>query len=128
MEFIKVTWQGLIDKNGKTFERFNKTYLNIESALRKLDPLISNLGIKIILEKKELTEEEFEKDPLSSNRVFINGEPIEDILNLKIGESICCGTCKGLECRTILEDKKETEEIPEKYIITALFAKIREKF
>lgn len=128
MEIIKITWQRLIGKNGETCERCNKTYLNIESALLKLDPIISNLGIKIILEKKELSFEEFEKDPLSSNRVFINGEPIEDILNLKVGKSICCGPCKGLECRTLIENNKETDEIPEKYIITALLTKIKERF
>lgn len=128
MNIIKITWQGLVSKNGETCERCNKTYLNIKSALLKLDSLLSGLGIKIILEKKELGEEEFEKDPMSSNRVFIDGEPIENILKLKIGKSVCCGPCKGLECRTVVEGDKETDEIPEKYIITALFTKINEKF
>lgn len=128
MEVIKITWQGLVGKNGESCERCNKTYLNIERALLKIEPILSNFGIKVILEKKELSRDEFRKDPLPSNKVFINGEPIENILNLRIGKSICCGFCEGFECRTIIDVDKETNEIPEKYIIAALFTKIREKF
>jgi len=128
MEIIKITWQGLIGKNGETCERCRKTYLNIESALIKLEPIISNLGMKVVLEKKALSEEEFEKDSMASNRVFINGEPIEDILNLKVGKSTCCKVCKGLECRTIIDMDKETNEIPEKHILAAIFTKIKERF
>lgn len=128
MEVIKITWQGLVGKNGETCERCNKTYLNIEKALFKVEPILSNFGIKVVLEKKELSREEFRNNPLSSNRVFINGEPIEDILDLRVGRSICCDFCEGLECRTIIDVDRETNEIPEKHIIAALFTKIKEKF
>ncbi len=127
MEVIKITWQGFVGKNGESCERCNKTYLNIERALLKLEPLFANFGVKVVLEKKALSEEEFKRDPLSSNRIFINGEPIEDILNLKMGKNISCGVIQNLECRTIIDGNKETIEIPEKHIIAALFTKIKER-
>ena len=128
MEIIKHTWQGLVSKNGEICEGCNKTYLNIENALTKLEPLISNFGIKIILEKKELSEEDLKKDPMSSNRIFINGEPIEEILNLEAGKGTPCKLYNGFKCRTIIDGDKETNEIPEKLIIAALFTKIKEIF
>lgn len=128
MEIIKITWQALIGRNGETCERCSKTYSNIENAINQLEPITSKLGVKVILEKKNISENNFEKDPLSSNRVFINGEPIEDILGLKVGKSVCCKFCKELECRTIIDKDKEIDEIPEKYILTAIFTKLREIF
>lgn len=122
---IKVTWQRLVDEGGETCERCNKTYLNIKRALLKLEPLLSASGVRIIIEKRELSKEEFERDPLSSNRVYIDDEPVEKILSLKVGKSVCCGPCGGLECRTLIEGSKEFEEIPEEYIIEALLRKIK---
>ena len=128
MEVIKLTWQGLVSKNGEICEGCNKTYLNIENALTKLEPLILSFGIKIILEKKELSEEDLKKDPMSSNRIFINGEPIEEILNLEVGKGTPCKLYNDFKCRTIIDGDKETNEIPEKLIIAALFTKIKEIF
>ncbi|MCD6490589.1 MAG: DUF2703 domain-containing protein [Thermodesulfobacterium sp.] len=128
MKIIKITWKGLIGKNGEICESCRKTYLNIESALIKLEPVISNLGMRVVFEKKDLSEENFGKDFISSNRVFIDGEPIEDILNLKVGKIAYCKVCKNLECRTIIDMDKETNEIPEKYILAAIFTKIKERF
>ena len=128
MEIVKLTWQGLVSKNGEICEGCNKTYLNIENVITKLEPLILNFGIKVILEKKELSEEDLKKDHMSSNRIFINGEPIEEILNLEVGKGTSCKLCNDFKCRTIIDGDKETNEIPEKLIIAALFTKIKEIF
>ncbi|RLG12781.1 hypothetical protein DRN73_01400 [Candidatus Pacearchaeota archaeon] len=104
MELIKITWQTFNDGDN---DEFNATYLNIKSVILKLENILLNSGIKIVLEKKLLPGIKNGENISSLNRVFIDGEPIKTIL-------------KNIP----YEDK---DEIPEHVIISAIFAKVREK-
>lgn len=126
MKKIEITWQRLVDEKGDTCDRCNKTYLNLESAIEKLKPLLDTIGIEVSFNKKTLSMEEFKKHPLSSNVIIINGKKIEDILNLKIGQSSCCGPCGDSECRTIIDESEEKEEIEERLIIKAFLKEVVE--
>lgn len=126
MKKIEITWQRLVDEKGDTCDRCNKTYLNLESAIEKLKPLLDTIGIEVSFNKKTLSMEEFKKHPLSSNVIIINGKKIEDILNLKIGQSSCCGPCGDSECRTVIDESEEKEEIEERLIIKAFLKEVVE--
>lgn len=126
MKKIEITWQRLVDEKGDTCDRCNKTYLNLESAIEKLKPLLDTIGIEVSFNKKALSMEEFKKNPLSSNVIIINGKKIEDILNLKIGQSSCCGPCGDSECRTVIDESEEKEEIEERLIIKAFLKEVVE--
>mgnify|MGYP000067777492 CR=1 FL=1 len=126
MKKIEIIWQRLVDEKGTTCDRCNKTFLNLESAIEKLKPLLDTIGMEVSFNKKALSMEEFKKNPLASNEIIINGEKIEDILDLKIGQSCCCGPCGDSECRTIIDENGEKEEIEERLIIKAILKKVVE--
>ncbi|GAB4443797.1 MAG: hypothetical protein OHK0040_14470 [bacterium] len=127
MEKLVVAWQRLLNEAGETCDRCNKTYLNLEKVISVLKPALLNFGIEIVFEKKALSLEEFKKDPLQSNIILIDGRPLEDLLNLKIGSSECCGPCGDSECRTILDNDGEKEEVEERLILKAIFKVLSEK-
>ncbi len=124
MNRINIIWQRLVDEKGETCDRCNQTYLNLEKVLEKLTPLLKNLDIELFFEKKALTMDEFKKDPLSSNIILINGKKLENILDLKIGKSSCCGPCGDSECRTVIDEKGEKEEVEERLIIKAILKEL----
>lgn len=126
MKKLDVIWQRLVDEKGETCDRCNKTYLNLESAMEKLKPLLTNIGVEINFQKKALSMDEFKKNPLSSNEIIINGKKIEDVLNLKVGQSCCCGPCGDSECRTVIDETGEKEEVEERLIIKAILKEVVE--
>lgn len=124
MKEIDIYWQRLVDEKGYTCDRCNKTYLNLERAIKKLMPFLNSIGIELNFQTKALSKEEFIKDPLSSNEIIINGKNIERILNLKKGQSNCCGPCEDNQCMTIIEEGVEKEEIEERLIIKAILKEV----
>ena len=75
---------------GETCPRCGST----EEALRKAESTLKQslalLGIEVILEKEELSVTEFKKDPLQSNRIWINNRLLEDWIEGRVGHSPCC--------------------------------------
>lgn len=126
MKKLDIIWQRLVDERGETCDRCYKTYINLESALEKLTPLLDKVDVKIKFQKKALSMDEFKKNPLSSNEIIINGKKIEQILNLKVGQSCCCGPCGDSECRTVIDDTGEKEEVEERLIIKAILKEVVE--
>lgn len=126
MRKIEIIWQRLVDEKGETCDRCNKTYLNLESAIKKISPLLTNIDVKINFQKKALSMDEFKKNPLSSNEIIINGKKIENVLNLKVGQSCCCGPCGDSECRTVIDESGEKEEVEERLIIKAILKEVVE--
>lgn len=126
MRKIEIIWQRLVDEKGETCDRCNKTYLNLESAIKKIEPLLTNIGLQIEFQKKSLSMDEFKKNPLSSNEIIINGKKIENVLNLKVGQSGCCGPCGDNECRTVIDESGEKEEVEERLIIKAILKEVVE--
>lgn len=124
MKKFEVIWQRLVDEKGETCDRCDKTYLNLEYVIKKLEPLFNGMGIEVDFQKKALSLDEFKRNPLSSNEIIINGKKIEDILNLKVGQSCCCGPCGDSECRTVIDETGEKEVIDKRLIIKAILREI----
>ena len=122
---LTLKWQRLIDK-GDTCPRCGSTENEIEKAVSALQQSLKPLGIEIILNKKELTIEEFKKNPLESNRILINNRPLEEYLDAQTGQSPCCDVCGPTDCRTLDVDGNTYETIPSELIIRAGLSAVME--
>uniref|UniRef100_A0A7C4NSB4 DUF2703 domain-containing protein n=1 Tax=Thermodesulfobacterium geofontis TaxID=1295609 RepID=A0A7C4NSB4_9BACT len=118
MNTLKIKWQRLLI-NGKTCPRCKLTEKELEKAISILKQYLNPLGIEIIIEKNELSVEEFKKNSLQSNQIWVNDVPLEDWINGKVGQSICCDVCGPSECRTIKVGKKVYETIPAELVVKA---------
>ncbi|MFO7928135.1 MAG: DUF2703 domain-containing protein [Candidatus Humimicrobiaceae bacterium] len=118
MKTIKIKWQRLIT-DGQTCPRCGSTEQELEKAISKLRQSLNPLDIEVILEKNELSVEEFKKNPLESNQIWINGQPLEDWIDAKTGQSPCCDVCGPSECRTVGVGGEVYETIPADLIIKA---------
>ncbi|MEO0109600.1 MAG: DUF2703 domain-containing protein [candidate division WOR-3 bacterium] len=117
-KILNIKWQRLVVK-GKTCPRCKGTEKEINKAIATLRKLLIPLGVKVSLKKEGLSLAEFKKNPLKSNRLWINNRPIEDYLKGEVGQSSCCEVCGTEECRTIKVEKEEYEIIPSVLIIKA---------
>jgi hypothetical protein len=115
---LKIEWQRLIS-NEETCPRCGSTEDELDRAEIKLKESLEPLGIEVSLEKKELSIAEFEKAPLQSNRIWIDGKPLEVYVDARVGKSPCCDVCGPSECRTVTVDGQEYETIPSEVIVRA---------
>ena len=117
MKTLKIKWQRLISDE-QTCPRCGSTEVELEKAILTLKQSLTPLGIKVNLEKKALSEEEFKKDPLKSNQILLNDQPLEDWIRGEVGQSECCEVCED-DCRTIEVEGEIYETIPAELIIKA---------
>jgi hypothetical protein len=118
MNTLKIKWQRLLI-NGKTCPRCKLTEEELEKAISILKQYLNPLGIEIIIEKNELSVEEFKKNSLQSNQIWVNDVPLEDWISGKVGQSTCCDVCGPSECRIIKVGKKVYETIPAELVVKA---------
>lgn len=118
MKTLKIQWHRLM-ADGQTCPRCGDTGKEVEKASRSLEQSLAPLGIKVFLEKHELTPGTFQKDPSKSNIILINGRLLEEWLGLKVGQSLCGGPCGDSECRTLGAGGQVYETIPAELIIKA---------
>jgi len=98
---MSVKWQRLVNDEGATCERCSCTGNATENAIGKLERVLAPLGIKVSLEKAALDQAAFSGDPLQSNRIWINGRPLEEWVGGGTGQSQCCDACgeRAMETR-----------------------------
>ncbi len=108
-----------MNDEGATCARCSCTGDAAEMAIEKLGRALSELGIAVSLEKIELDQEAFRRDPLQSNRIWFNGVPLEDWIGGGTGRSQCCDACGDSQCRTLEVGSETYEAIPEGLILKA---------
>ncbi len=113
-----INWQRLLSK-GSTCPRCGSTENELEKAIPALEKLLTPLGIKVVLEKSEISEAEFKVNPAISNRILLNNKPLEEYLNANTSQSQCCEVCGDSKCRTIELEDKTYEVIPQDLIVRA---------
>jgi hypothetical protein len=118
MSTIEIKWQRLLYE-GQTCPRCKSTEDELEKAVSILKQSLAPLGMDVVLEKAELSAEEFKKNPLQSNLIWINGRSLEDWLGGRTGQSPCCDICGPSDCRTIVLEEKIYEAIPADLVIKA---------
>ena len=119
MKTLTISWQRLVNESGQTCARCMDTGSTVENACNKLKKSLVELDIKVELKKEVLDLSIFTKDPLQSNRIWIEGKPLEEWIGATVGKSQCCEVCGDSECRTISIDQNTFEIIPEELIIRA---------
>lgn len=119
MNVLRIRWQRLVDEKGRTCDRCGTTETTVEEAVNKLEGSLKGLGIDVALEKNAISPAEFSKDTLQSNRIWINGKPIEEWLSATSGQSKCCTVCGESDCRTVTVGGKTYEAIPTELIVKA---------
>ncbi len=116
---LKIRWQRLLDGANKTCPRCGSTEEELDKAYLKLKEALLPLAINVILEKKELSLNEFRANPLSSNQIWIGDKTLEEWLGAMTGKSRCCDVCGDEECRTVEVGSQVYDVIPASMIIKA---------
>ncbi len=119
MKTLHVRWARLVDAKGRTCDRCGTTETAIVEAIQSLKRSLGALDIDVVLEKTALGESAFSKDPLQSNRIWIDERPIEEWLDASVGKSRCCSTCGEADCRTLTVDGRTYEAVPAALIVKA---------
>jgi len=119
MKTIKIVWQRLVDDRGQTCPRCSATEQELHKALRFLTKSLLPLGIVFNLETRALDAQEFGRDPMESNRLWIDNKPLEKWLKAETGASPCSGPCGETECRALNVEGETFETIPAELIIKA---------
>lgn len=119
MKSLPIVWQRLVSSEGRTCDRCNATYEELQRAVRKLEEVLRPLGIRPALEVRQIDEASFKAHPSESNRIWIAGKPMEEWLAARVGSSRCCSVCGQSECRTVQMGEVTFEAIPERLFLKA---------
>ena len=119
MKSLSIIWQRLVDSNGQSCDRCEATYKELEKAVKRLGASLEPLGIEAAIEIREIDSATFANDPAQSNRIWIDGKPLEQWLSASVSSSRCCKVCGDSECRTIELDDEVFETIPAELILKA---------
>lgn len=119
MKTLNIVWQRLVDDSGSTCPRCSTTQQQVERAVERLKAALAPLGVEPRLETRAIAPQDFQAQPLESNRIWIAGEPLEAWLNGTSGASRCCDACGDAECRTLEVEGTTYEAIPESLLVRA---------
>lgn len=113
---LTIEWQHF-ERKGQTCSRCHTTGQNIRNLVEVLKKDLKSKGVEVIFKEVKL----FSNRINDSNKILINGKPIEKILNgLKISKNDClscsCLLQKDTQCRTATYKGKTYEDIPKEII------------
>jgi len=122
---LDILWQRMT-VGAETCVRCGDTGQGVRRAAEVLRAELAPRGIEVALTEKVLLP--FAADVLAeSNRVFFNGEPLEDLVGAQVGLSHCQSCCELLgggvnrqtDCRTLIVEGREYEALPEELLLRA---------
>ena len=119
MKELTITWQRLVDATGSTCPRCAGTQEEVQQAVDRLRAALEPLGVRPVLEMREIDPATFLQQPDQSNRIWVGGRPMEDWLGARSGSSQCCDACGDAECRTLEIDGTSHEVVPEALLVRA---------
>ena len=119
MRTIRIVWQRLLSLQGQTCDRCAATELALQQAVETLQQVLAPLQMQVEFHLQALTLAQFNQDPLASNRIWIDEQPLETWLGASTGTSPCCSVCGDAACRTLECDQQSYEAIPPRLIIKA---------
>ncbi|MDF1592059.1 MAG: DUF2703 domain-containing protein [Desulfobacterales bacterium] len=120
MKELEIEWKHL-DVDGRTCDRCAGTGEEIRGFIHRLHEECAARDVHITLKEVKLTDKEIPE----SNRIFINGIPLEEIIPETAVSQNDCPSCSDLLgsstcCRTIIHSGIEYETIPKKLIREAV--------
>jgi hypothetical protein len=125
MKTLDILWQRMT-VGAETCVRCGDTGQSVRRAAEALRLELAPQGIAVALTEKTLLP--FAPNVLvESNRVFFNGESMEDLVGAEVGSSHCQSCCDLLgdhmnrqtDCRTLIVDGQEHEALPEELLLRA---------
>lgn len=119
MKELTITWQRLVDATGSTCPRCAGTQEEIQRAVDRLCAALEPLGVRPVLDMREIDPAAFLQQPDQSNRIWVGGRPLEDWLGARSGSSQCCDACGDEECRTLEINGTSHEVVPEALLARA---------
>lgn len=119
MKKLAIVWQRLVSEEGKTCDRCGATQTELDRAVKVLQEVLRPLDIEPVLENRNIDDATFRADPSLSNRIEIDGTPMEEWLDANVGSSPCCSVCGDAACRTVQIGHTTFETIPERLVVRA---------
>ena len=119
MKTLSIVWQRLVNEQDKTCPRCQGTGDAVRRALERLRTVLEPLGVQAVLECRALDAQAFQAQPAESNRIWLDGQPLEAWLGGQAGASRCCDACGEQDCRTLELDGQSHEVIPEELLVRA---------
>lgn len=117
---LTLRWQRLVDESQQTCPRCASTEQEVGKAFAHLKASLAPAGIAVALETDQLDEAAFLEAPLESNRIWIDGRPLEEWLGAQTASSSCSGCCgDNTQCRTVAVGARTYEAIPAGLIVRA---------
>ncbi|PKN08546.1 MAG: heavy metal sensor signal transduction histidine kinase [Deltaproteobacteria bacterium HGW-Deltaproteobacteria-8] len=125
MKTLDILWQRMT-VGAETCVRCGDTGQSVRRAMEILRAELAPRGIQVALTEKVLLP--YASDVLAeSNRVFFNGESLEDLVGAQVGSSHCQSCCDLLgggvdrqtDCRTLIVEGREYEALPEELLVRA---------
>lgn len=118
MKTLMIAWQRLLE-DGQTCPRCGSTETEVVKAVELLTQSLTPLGVAVVLEKSELSSEQFAQAPLQSNAIRIDGKLLEEWVGGETGQSPCSDVCGPNDCRTMAVGSEVFEVIPTELIVKA---------
>ncbi|MCS7186614.1 MAG: DUF2703 domain-containing protein [Armatimonadetes bacterium] len=118
MSGLLIRWVHL-SVDGETCPRCSETGKELAKAVETLRKILSPLDIKVVFEEVEITHDEFARNPLRSNEIWLNGKLLEEWLGAKITQTQCCDVCGDEECRALEVDGQLHEVVTSDLIVKA---------
>ena len=119
MKTLPIIWQHLVNAEKQTCSRCGTTGEELRKALQVLEAELLPQGIQPHLEIRTMSEKEFLTHPEESNRIWIMGVPLEDLVGGIQGSSTCDDVCHGEQCRTVESQGKTYDAVPASLIVQA---------
>lgn len=116
---VVIRWQRIADAQGQTCGRCGDTEAAIDAAAERLQKSLSPLEVNVSVQKVALPTSELDKCVEESNRIWLNGRPLEAWLSAMTGASACSGFCGDRACRTLVVDGRSYDAIPAELIVRA---------
>jgi len=115
---LEIIWQRVL-VGAETCERCGDTGGSVRRAAERLREILAPRGISVALTEKTLPPFAVAE----SNRVFFDGQALEDILGATVGLNHCQSCCEllgeGTDCRTLIFEGREHEALPEELLVRA---------
>lgn len=112
---LKIRWKRVVDTSGRTASIHAAAETEIVAAYKSLKTSLEPLGVEVVLQKAEMSQEQFNQNPLNSNRIWLNGKALEMYLpETKTGQ-IQDANSRVL-FRTVSFGGKSFKEVPAKMI------------
>ena len=115
---LEVLWQRVTVDAG-TCARCGDTGRNVRRAVDELEKLLAPMGVAVQLVEKPLPPFAVAE----SNRVFLGGQPLEEILGAQVAMNHCQSCCDLLgaqtDCRVLRLGGRDYEELPSELVVQA---------